>query len=117
MNTEKMIVLVYAHVIPGTKSQKRIVIEIEDAPLSNKPRSVESPDSVKYCKQMSEYDQEEDNTTYEWQEYDQYHILQLLRQRNRQTSLSGDDEPSQEGAKHSVHPNNVREKCRAKGRS
>jgi hypothetical protein len=58
MNTEKMITIVYAHVIPGTKSQKRIALEIEDAPLSNKPRSVESPESVKYCKHMSEHSQE-----------------------------------------------------------
>jgi hypothetical protein len=54
MNAEKMIVMVYAHVIPGTKSQKRIVIEIEDALLSSKPRSVESPESVKYRKHTSE---------------------------------------------------------------
>jgi hypothetical protein len=52
MNAEKMIAMVYAHVIPGTKCQKRMAIEMEDAPLSNKPRSVESPESVKYCKHI-----------------------------------------------------------------
>lgn len=58
MNAEKMIAMVYAHVIPRTKSQKRIALEMEDAPSSNKPRSVESPESVKYCKHISERDEE-----------------------------------------------------------
>jgi hypothetical protein len=53
LKAEKMIAM-YAHVIPGTKSQQRIVIEIEDTPLSSKPRSVERPESVKYCKHASE---------------------------------------------------------------
>lgn len=87
---------------------------MEDAPLFNKPRSVESPESVKYCKHILERNQEQENATYEWQKYDRHHILQLLRQRNCQTSLSGDNEPSQERTKDSVHPDNVREECRAK---
>jgi len=42
----------------GLRFRKRIAIEIQDTPLSNKPRSVESPKRVKYCKHMLEHNQE-----------------------------------------------------------
>lgn len=68
-------------------------------PSFSKPRSVESPDIVKYCNGVNpRQHQNIGMCTYERKEDDRGHILELLCQFNSETTFTRDDKACKKGA-------------------
>lgn len=92
---------------PNLPTNAVIIITIVNAhvsPLFNNPRSVDSPDIVKYyqhsgrCQLKDVLPQKHDVITHQRQENNRSHILQLLCQVNRQAPFSWDDKSHEERA-------------------
>ena len=61
------------------------------------------PESVKYCALLSGRTHGRQRRTYQWQEYDLHHVLQLLSQRDAKAALTRYDQASEERAEDGLH--------------